>query len=31
MKPIKRITPASDDLEQRLDRYLRKIFPGAKL
>jgi RluA family pseudouridine synthase len=31
MKPLKCITPDSDDLGQRLDRYLRKIFPGAKL
>lgn len=28
---MKRITPSPDDLGQRLDRYLRKIFPGAKL
>ena len=28
---MKRITPSPDDLWQRLDRYLRKIFPGAKL
>jgi 23S rRNA pseudouridine955/2504/2580 synthase len=28
---MKQITPSSDDLGQRLDRYLRKIFPGAKL
>lgn len=28
MKPIK---PTPDDIGQRVDRYLRKIFPGAKL
>jgi hypothetical protein len=28
---MKHITPATDDLGQRLDRYMRKIFPGAKL
>lgn len=28
---MKKITPSSDDLGQRLDRYLRKVFPGAKL
>lgn len=28
---MKQIKPATDDLGQRLDRYLRKIFPGAKL
>ncbi len=28
---MKTITPPSDDLWQRLDRYLRKIFPWAKL
>lgn len=28
---MKHITPSRDDLGQRLDRYMRKIFPGAKL
>ncbi len=28
---MKQIKPSSDDTGQRLDRYLRKIFPGAKL
>jgi 23S rRNA-/tRNA-specific pseudouridylate synthase len=28
---MKSITPSPDDLGQRLDRYVRKIFPGAKL
>lgn len=28
---MKSITPPSDDLGQRLDRYIRKIFPWAKL
>lgn len=28
---MKHIHPSSDDIGQRLDRYLRKIFPGAKL
>ena len=28
---MKQIKPSSDDIGQRLDRYLRKIFPGAKL
>lgn len=28
---MKQITPSSDDIGQRLDRYLRKIFPSAKL
>lgn len=28
---MKHITPSADDLGQRLDRYMRKIFPGAKL
>ena len=28
---MKTIKPALDDIGQRLDRYLRKIFPGAKL
>lgn len=28
---MKQIKPTSDDIGQRLDRYLRKIFPGAKL
>lgn len=28
---MKQIKPSPDDLDQRLDRYLRKIFPGAKL
>lgn len=28
---MKHITPSTDDLGQRLDRYMRKIFPGAKL
>lgn len=28
---MKQIKPSYDDLGQRLDRYLRKIFPGAKL
>lgn len=28
---MKQIKPSSDDLGQRLDRYLRKVFPGAKL
>ena len=28
---MKRIKPSADDLGQRLDRYLRKFFPGAKL
>ncbi len=25
------VTPDADDRGQRLDRYTRKIFPGAKL
>jgi hypothetical protein len=28
---MKHITPSADDLGQRLDRYMRKIFPCAKL
>jgi RluA family pseudouridine synthase len=28
---MKQIKPSLDDLGQRLDRYLRKVFPGAKL
>ena len=28
---MKQISPTPDDLGQRLDRYMRKIFPGAKL
>lgn len=28
---MKHIQPSPDDLGQRLDRYLRKVFPGAKL
>lgn len=28
---MKQIKPSPDDIGQRLDRYLRKIFPGAKL
>lgn len=28
---MKQIKPSPDDLGQRLDRYLRKVFPGAKL
>lgn len=28
---MEQIHPSTDDLGQRLDRYLRKIFPGAKL
>lgn len=28
---MKQIQPSPDDIGQRLDRYLRKIFPGAKL
>lgn len=28
---MKRIKPSSDDIGQRLDRYMRKIFPGARL
>ncbi len=28
---MKHIQPTPDDIGQRLDRYLRKIFPGARL
>ncbi len=28
---MKQIKPSSDDIGQRLDRYMRKIFPGARL
>ncbi len=28
---MKHIKPTSDDIGQRLDRYMRKIFPGARL
>jgi 23S rRNA pseudouridine955/2504/2580 synthase len=28
---MKQIKPSPDDIGQRLDRYLRKIFPSAKL
>lgn len=28
---MKQITPSPDDIGQRLDRYMRKVFPGARL